>query len=97
MKHRIAVLLAATALGTAGCSMPDSSPTPDAVSEAAAQAQAGAPAAGEPAAAVLARLAVKGRAPDTCYDRDQFGQYWAVVEHNGCDSRNDFLARVLVD
>jgi hypothetical protein len=97
VKHGIAVLLAATALATAGCSLPAATPTPDAVSEAAVQAQAGAPAAGERAVDVLARLAVKGRAPETGYDRDQFGQQWADVDHNGCDTRNDVLARDLVD
>jgi len=97
VKHRIAVLLAATALGTAGCQTIAPATTPDSVSEAARQAQAGAPAAGEPAADVLARLAVKGRAPETGYDRDQFGQQWADVDHNGCDTRNDVLARDLVD
>ena len=97
MKHGIAVLLAATALGTAGCSLAAATPTPDPVSEAAVQAQAGAPAAGEPAADVLARLAVKGRAPETGYDRDRFGQQWADVDSNGCDTRDDVLARDLVD
>ena len=96
MKHRTAVL-ALLALTTAGCSVPASAPTPDAVSEAAVQAQQGAPAAGERAADVLARLAVKGRAPETGYDRDQFGQQWADVDRNGCDTRNDVLARDLTD
>ncbi|GAB4081153.1 GmrSD restriction endonuclease domain-containing protein [Modestobacter muralis] len=97
MKHRIAVLLAATALGTAGCQTIAPVTTPDAVSEAARQAQPGAPTAGERATDVLARLAVKGRAPETGYDRDQFGQQWADVDRNGCDTRNDVLARDLVD
>jgi Protein of unknown function (DUF1524)/Excalibur calcium-binding domain len=43
------------------------------------------------AAAALARLAVKGRAPKTGYDREQFGGDWATV--NGCDMRNRMLAR----
>ncbi|WP_426593963.1 HNH endonuclease family protein [Cellulomonas sp. McL0617] len=45
----------------------------------------------------LARLAVRGRAPSTGYSREQFGQPWADVDHNGCDTRNDVLARDLVD
>jgi hypothetical protein len=49
------------------------------------------------AAAALAALPVKGRAPRTGYDRDQFGQRWADVDRNGCDQRNDVLARDLVD
>jgi hypothetical protein len=52
-------------------------------------------AAGEKAAATLETLAVKGRAPKTGYTRDQFGQSWADVDHNGCDTRNDILQRDL--
>jgi len=97
VKHRTAVLLALATLGTAGCQIAPATPTPDAVSEAAAQTQAGAPTPGERATEVLARLAVKGRAPMTGYDRDQFGPAWADVDHNGCDTRNDVLARDLTD
>ncbi|KQP70598.1 hypothetical protein ASF40_12660 [Microbacterium sp. Leaf288] len=49
------------------------------------------------ALAVLATLEVKGRAPKTGYDRDQFGQRWLDVDRNGCDTRNDILARDLTD
>ena len=45
----------------------------------------------------LDRLDVKGRAPKTGYDRDAFGQRWADVDRNGCDTRNDILARDLTD
>ncbi|WP_448058691.1 HNH endonuclease family protein [Cellulomonas hominis] len=47
--------------------------------------------------AALATLPVKGRAPTTGYDRAQFGQAWADVDRNGCDTRNDVLARDLTD
>jgi hypothetical protein len=47
------------------------------------------------ALAVLATLAVKGRAPRTGYDRELFGQPWADVDRNGCDTRNDVLRRDL--
>jgi hypothetical protein len=50
---------------------------------------------GRPAAEVLAELPVKGRAPETGYDRDQFGPAWSDVDRNGCDTRNDVLARDL--
>ena len=50
---------------------------------------------GRPAAEVLAELPVKGRAPKTGYDRDRFGPQWADVDRNGCDTRNDVLARDL--
>ncbi len=47
------------------------------------------------ALAGLATLAVKGRAPKTGYDRALFGQAWADVDRNGCDTRNDVLRRDL--
>lgn len=43
----------------------------------------------------LATIPVKGRAPKTGYSRDNFGVAWADVDHNGCDTRNDILARDL--
>ena len=55
-----------------------------------------APAAGTgDAASALAKLPIKGRAPKTGYDRDQFGPAWADVDRNGCDTRNDILKRDL--
>jgi hypothetical protein len=45
--------------------------------------------------AALDALPVKGRAPTTGYDRSAFGQAWADVDRNGCDTRNDVLARDL--
>jgi hypothetical protein len=47
------------------------------------------------AIATLETLPVKGRAPKTGYARDQFGQAWADVNRNGCDTRNDMLKRDL--
>lgn len=44
---------------------------------------------------LLDSLAVKGRAPKTGYTRAQFGQSWADVNRNGCDTRNDILKRDL--
>ena len=48
----------------------------------------------------LDSLEVKGRAPMTGYEREEFGQAWSddvTVEfgHNGCDTRNDILRRDL--
>lgn len=45
----------------------------------------------------LALLRVKGRAPMTGYTRDQFGAAWKDVDRNGCTTRDDVLARDLVD
>jgi hypothetical protein len=47
------------------------------------------------AADLLATLPIKGRAPKTGYDRALFGQAWADVDRNGCDTRNDILQRDL--
>lgn len=61
---------------------------------------AGAPAPAGDAAQALVQLAsipVKGRAPKTGYMRDEFGQAWADVDRNGCDTRNDILARDLTN
>lgn len=38
---------------------------------------------------------MKGRAPKSGYSREEFGPAWADVDHNGCDTRNDVLARDL--
>ena len=46
---------------------------------------------------LLDSLTVKGRAPKTGYTRAQFGQTWADVNRNGCDTRNDILKRDLTD
>ena len=54
-------------------------------------------AAPQSAESVLDSLAVKGRAPKTGYDRDQFGQRWADINRNGCDTRNDILQRDLTN
>jgi hypothetical protein len=43
----------------------------------------------------LGSLRVAGRAPMTGYTRAQFGQAWADVDRNGCDTRNDILRRDL--
>jgi len=45
--------------------------------------------------AFIELLPVKGRAPKTGYTRNQFGQRWADINRNGCDTRNDILARDL--
>lgn len=52
-------------------------------------------AAGTTAVAVLETLAVKGRAPKTGYERDALFGKWADPDKNGCDARNEVLARDL--
>lgn len=47
---------------------------------------------------VLDFIEVKGRAAKTGYDRvGMFGESWFDVDGNDCDTRNDILARDLVD
>ena len=48
------------------------------------------------ALAMLDELTVKGRAPKTGYDPDQF-KWRSDADHNGCDTRNDVLRRDLKD
>ncbi|MGC5165213.1 HNH endonuclease family protein [Luteimicrobium sp. DT211] len=43
----------------------------------------------------LAALPVRERASSDGYTREQFGQAWEDVDHNGCDTRNDILRRDL--
>jgi hypothetical protein len=63
----------------------------DAADEAIATAPAGT------ALATLGQIDVKGRAPRTGYERTRFGDGWVDTDHNGCDTRNDVLARDLED
>ncbi|MCW2697685.1 MAG: hypothetical protein JWR62_2770 [Modestobacter sp.] len=98
MKHRArafgtAALAALTVLGTTGCE--PLAPDPAPVIDSADPAPGAAPDAARSALTVLGTLAVKGRAPKTGYDRDEFGPTWADVDRNGCDTRNDVLARDL--
>ena len=44
---------------------------------------------------VIESQTTKGRAAKTGYTRAQFGQTWADVDRNGCDTRNDILKRDL--
>ena len=37
----------------------------------------------------------QGPGPETGYSRDHFGAGWADMDRNGCDTRNDVLARDL--
>ncbi|MGY1683727.1 GmrSD restriction endonuclease domain-containing protein [Geodermatophilus sp. SYSU D01176] len=47
------------------------------------------------ALAALADVEVRGRAPRTGYEREHFGDGWVDTDRNGCDTRNDVLARDL--
>jgi hypothetical protein len=92
------VLLAVLTAGCAG-TVPVS-PTAGSTAAATAQSTAGPTPSSVPdavrpvdAAAALALLPVKGRAPLTGYSRARFGPAWTDVDRNGCDQRNQVLAR----
>ncbi|NKX53980.1 HNH endonuclease family protein [Arthrobacter mobilis] len=70
------------------------------ISLGAAGCDVGMPAREPPAGTALEQLEsipVKGRAPRTGYEREEFGDGWLDPDRNGCDARNDVLARDLVD
>ncbi|MFD9539711.1 HNH endonuclease family protein [Streptomyces sp. NPDC060022] len=56
-----------------------------------------APAAGGTAIQAVEGLTVKGRAPRTGYERDEFGSAWLDTDRNGCGTRDDILADQLSD
>ncbi|MGW1883280.1 HNH endonuclease family protein [Streptomyces sp. NPDC001970] len=58
------------------------------------EAPAGAPGS---ALAAVESLTVKGRAPRTGYEREEFGPAWADTDDNGCGTRDDILKRDLED
>ncbi|MGO4299441.1 HNH endonuclease family protein [Leifsonia sp. RAF41] len=85
------IVLLSTWAGGATAS-PTASPTPTATATATPK-DSGAP---KTALEVLATIPVKGRAPATGYQRTaDFGAAWLDVDRNGCDTRNDILARDL--
>ncbi|PRZ40891.1 excalibur calcium-binding domain-containing protein [Antricoccus suffuscus] len=98
---------AASTVAPSSSASPTSSPTkstPAASSsvEALTANFAAAQAASPDITALLETLPVKGRSPETGYDRDLFGSSWTddvMVDggHNGCDTRNDILRRDLVE
>lgn len=89
-----AVLLAA-ALLDAGCSTAATASLDPPADSGASAAPAPRGDAGT-ALATLATLPVKGRAPATGYQRtEDFGAAWLDVDRNGCDTRDDILARDL--
>jgi hypothetical protein len=45
----------------------------------------------------LETLTVKGKAPRTGYNRDVFGPAWFDVDRNSCNTRDDILARDLIN
>ncbi|WP_426593954.1 GmrSD restriction endonuclease domain-containing protein [Cellulomonas sp. McL0617] len=80
------------AVGPTVASTADAVPEPTPTADVASVQASATP---QTALAAVALLEVKGRAPKTGYDRDQFGPAWKDVDRNGCDTRNDILRRDL--
>ena len=85
----------ALALLQASTARPDAAPTPSAtlVGPTPETPQQSSDAAAAALAALDAIPVASGRAPG--YERDAFGSAWLDTDHNGCDTRNDILARDL--
>lgn len=103
-RPRRATTVLVLALLLAGCSgQAGSIPSPGATDKAtvpSAGPSTARTAAADVAAArdLLGTLAVGGRGPKTGYDRTaRFGPAWVDVDGNGCDTRDDVLARDLTD
>jgi len=92
----VAAIFGASALADAG-PQPDAAGGPAASAPGATRPPSPSPTPTDSTAlALLATLPVKGKAPKTGYDRSgEFGSAWLDVDRNGCDTRNDILARDL--
>ncbi|HEU4666278.1 MAG TPA: DUF1524 domain-containing protein [Arthrobacter sp.] len=90
--RKVAAVVLAAVLALLGGGAPATADTLDSSTPQVAE-----PSAAVEAAALLATLPVKGRAPKTGYERALFGPTWADVDQNGCDTRNDILRRDLTE
>lgn len=90
-------LLAVAALLAIALAIPFAGQAADRLGRYLPELTVGDPALRDTALAALGELDVKGRAPTTGYDRDEFGPAWADTDHNGCDTRNDVLRRDLTE
>jgi len=97
------MLLALVALSCSPGAGPSSGTSDGPTASVSSAAPSVSPAPAGSAAAALARLPVKGRAPLTGYARRLFGTAWSddainvPDAHNGCDTRNDILNRDLTN
>jgi hypothetical protein len=89
------LLVSLTGCGLLGTAHDAAGGPPTRVLDDAAADQAIAAAPPGSALATLAEVEVRGRAPRTGYEREQFGDGWIDTDRNGCDTRNDVLARDL--
>ena len=107
LRRKIMVVVAVFTVAVAGLALARSLPFADRSQPPTTRNATQAAATGAGAAAgALNRLPVKGKAAKTGYTRTQFGQAWTDDTdreltrpwgHNGCDTRDDALARDLVE
>lgn len=76
-------------------SSPTTPPSSSALSPSPPRSSSARPSPDATARSALEVLTVRGRADRSDYNRDRFGQEWADVDRNGCDTRNDVLRRDL--
>lgn len=89
----IAVAIAIATAGVGVVTLQEPSPTSPTLAPAVTEQQS--PDAATAASQAEAIPLVQGVAPE--YRRDEFGDAWVDVDDNGCSTRNDVLARDLVD
>ncbi|MGQ3382608.1 HNH endonuclease family protein [Glutamicibacter sp. TV12E] len=97
LRRAISFALIASSLALTGCSTLDSIEqyrVPDAQADTTYNS-AGQRASYADSLELLADIDVKGRAPKTGYEREKFSKGWKDPDRNGCDARNDILARDL--
>ena len=80
-------LTLAGSLALAGCEAPSDRPDPSGTRTAAAGT----------ALQAVETLTVKGRAPRTGYERDEFGSAWADTDRNGCGTRVISVLRAVME
>ncbi|PRB69326.1 HNH endonuclease family protein [Arthrobacter sp. MYb213] len=98
LRRTLSIALLASTLGLGGCASLASIEFSDFEAESttpAASPMLGSPEEFSKSLTQLETIRVKGRAPKTGYTRDQFGKGWKDPDRNGCDARNDTLARDL--
>ena len=98
LRRTLSIALLASTLGLGGCASLGSIEFSDYKAESTTPATApmlGSPEEFSKSLKQLETIKVKGRSPKTGYTRDQFGKGWKDPDRNGCDARNDVLARDL--
>ncbi len=97
LRRTLSIALIASTLGLTACSASSPLDLSGAGKAQAATKSADQKASYAQALDQLDDIQIKGRAPKTGYSREQFSNGWKDTDNNGCDARNDILARDLED